>query len=153
MNLLGLDWGRLWQLVRKEARQTFRDPRALRVIFAAPIIQLIIFGYAVTTDVKNTAMIVYDQDNTTLSRELVQAMTAADYVRVVGIASRPEQLAAALAHGRASVAREIPRACESDLASGEPAPVQLLVDGSTSNTALVAQGYASQIVARFGEEH
>ena len=152
-SVLGLDWGRLWQLVRKEARQTFRDPRALRVIFAAPIIQLIVFGYAVTTDVKHTAMIVYDQDNTTLSRELVQAMTAADYFRVVRVASRPEQLASALDRGRAIVALEIPRDFERDLASGEPASVQLLVDGSTSNTALVAQGYASQIILKFGEEH
>jgi ABC-2 type transport system permease protein len=153
VRLPGLDWGRLTQLVRKEARQTFRDPRALRVIFAAPIIQLIIFGYAVTTDVKDTALVVYDRDHTTYSRELVQAMTAPGYFKLVAVASRAEDLAYALDHGRAVVALEIPRGFQGDLAAGQPATVQLLVDGSTSNTALVAQAYAGQIILKFGQEH
>jgi drug efflux transport system permease protein len=153
VRLPGLDWGRLTQLVRKETRQTFRDPRALRVIFAAPIIQLIIFGYAVTTDVKDTALVVYDRDHTTYSRELVQAMTAPGYFKLVEVASRAEDLAYALDHGRAIVALEIPRGFQGDLAAGQPATVQLLVDGSTSNTALVAQAYAGQIILKFGQEH
>jgi ABC-2 type transport system permease protein len=153
VRLPGLDWGRLTQLVRKEARQTFRDPRALRVIFAAPIIQLIIFGYAVTTDVKDTALVVYDRDHTTYSRELVQAMTAPGYFKLVEVASRAEDLAYALDHGRAIVALEIPRGFQGALAAGQPATVQLLVDGSTSNTALVAQAYAGQIILKFGQEH
>ncbi len=153
MTLLGLDTGRLVQLVRKEARQTFRDPRALRVIFLAPVLQLILFGYAVTTDVKNAALIVYDRDRTSQSRELVQALTAGGYFRAIVPAARAEDLAAALDHGRAIVALEIPRGFQGDLAGGGPATVQLLIDGTTSNTATVAQAYASQIILRFGQEH
>jgi len=149
----GLDVGRLTQLVRKEARQTFRDPRALRVIFLAPIIQLVVFGYAVTTDVKNAAMIVYDRDQTSESRELVQSLTAAGYFRVAAVAGRAEELADALDHGSAILALEIPRGFQADLAAGGPASVQLLIDGTTSNTATVAQAYASQIILRFGQEH
>ena len=153
MTVLGLDVGRLVQLVRKEARQTFRDPRALRVIFIAPILQLVIFGYAVTTDVKDAAMIVYDRDHTTESRELVQALTAGGYFRVASVASKAGDMADALDHGRAIVALEVPRGFQGDLAAGGPASVQLLIDGTTSNTATVAQAYASQIILRFGQEH
>jgi len=153
VTVLGLDVGRLVQLVRKEARQTFRDPRALRVIFLAPIIQLVIFGYAVTTDVKDAAMIVYDRDQTSQSRELVQSLTAAGYFRVAAVASRADQMADALDHGSAILALEIPRGFQADLAAGGPASVQLLIDGTTSNTATVAQAYASQIILRFGQEH
>jgi ABC-2 type transport system permease protein len=153
VTLLGLDLGRLTQLVRKEARQTFRDPRALRVIFLAPIIQLVIFGYAVTTDVKDAALIVYDRDQTSESRELVQALTAAGYFRATAPAARAEDLATALDHGRAILALEIPRGFQGDLAAGRPATIQLLIDGTTSNTATVAQAYASQIILRFGQQH
>ncbi len=156
MNLRGLpslDWGRLRRLARKELTQTLRDPRALRVIFIAPIVQLVIFGYAVTTDVKNAAVALYDRDNTTLSRELAQDLTASGYFRMEEIAPSARDLADALDHGRAIVALEIPRGFQADLAAGQPATVQLLIDGTTSNTATVAQAYASQIIMRFGQEH
>jgi ABC-2 type transport system permease protein len=153
VSLAQLDFSRIARLARKELTQMLRDPQSLRVIFMAPIIQLIIFGYAVTTDVRDAATVVYDRDNTTLSRELVQELTAPGYFRVTEIAPRASDLADALDHGRAIVALEIPRGFQSDLASGEPAAVQLLLDGTSSNTATVAQAYASQIILRFGQEH
>jgi ABC-2 type transport system permease protein len=153
VKLPGLDAGRLAHLARKELRQTLRDPRALRVIFLAPILQLIVFGYAVTTDVKNAATILYDRDHTTLSRQLAQELTATGYFRIAETARRAGDLADALDHGRAIVALEIPRGFQSELASGERATVQLLLDGTSSNTATVAQAYASQIILRFGQEH
>jgi ABC-2 type transport system permease protein len=153
VRLAGLDTGRITQLARKELTQTLRDPRALRVIFMAPVIQLIIFGYAVTTDVKNAATVLYDRDNTTLSRELAQELTASGYFRIAETAARAGDLVDALDHGRAILALEIPRGFQSSLAAGEPATVQLLLDGTTSNTATVAQAYASQIILRFGQAH
>ncbi|HVH30226.1 MAG TPA: ABC transporter permease [bacterium] len=149
----GLDFGRVRRLARKELTQTLRDPRALRIVFVAPLIQLLVFGYAVNTDVKDASVILFDRDNTTVSRELVQTMTASGYFRVTATAQRAGDLAEALDHGRAIVALEIPRGFQSNLASGRPATVQLLVDGTTSNTATVAQAYASQILLRFGQRH
>ncbi|HVH30337.1 MAG TPA: ABC transporter permease, partial [bacterium] len=149
----GLDPGRVARLARKELTQTLRDPRALRVVFVAPLIQLFVFGYAVNTDVKDASVILYDRDNTTVSRELVQTMTASGYFRVTATAQRAGDLAEALDHGRAIIALEIPRGFQSNLASGRPTTVQLLVDGTTSNTATVAQAYASQIMLRFGQRH
>jgi len=153
VRLLGLDLDRLAHLARKELTQTLRDPRALRVIFMAPILQLIVFGYAVNTDVRNTALVLYDRDNTATSRQLVEELTASGYFRVEEVATRAADLAEALDHGRAILALEIPRGLQTDLGSGRPATVQLLIDGTTSNTATVAQAYASQIILRFGQEH
>jgi len=153
VTLLGMDPGRLARLARKELTQTLRDPRALRVIFLAPIIQLIIFGYAVNTDVRNAATVLYDRDNTPVSRQLVQELTASGYFRIAEIAPDAGDLADALDHGRAILGLEIPRGLQTDLGSGRPATVQLLLDGTTSNTATVAQAYASQIILRFGQQH
>ncbi len=150
---LPFDPERLIRLARKELTQTLRDPRAIRVVFMAPIIQLIIFGYAVTTDVKDASVILFDRDNTAVSRQLAQELGASGYFRITETAQRAGDLADALDHGRAIMGLEIPRGFQSDLASGSPATVQLLVDGTTSNTATVAQAYASQIILRFGRAH
>jgi len=153
VRLGGLDWGRLLELMRKELRQTRRDPQALRLVLAAPIIQLIVFGYAVNTDIRRAAVIVFDRDHTTVSRELAQTLAASGYFRIAATAGRAQDLVESLDHGRAILGVEIPRGFEGDLAAGTPATVQVLVDGTMSNTAIVAQAYASQIILRFGQQH
>ena len=150
---LGLDWGRLLELMRKELRQTRRDPQALRLVLAAPIIQLLVFGYAVNTDIRDARVVLFDRDHTTVSRELGQTLTASGHFRIVAAADRAQDLVEALEHGRAVLGVEIPRGFEGDLAAGTPATVQVLVDGTMSNTATVAQAYAGQIILRFGQEH
>jgi ABC-2 type transport system permease protein len=149
----GLDWGRLLELMRKELRQTRRDPQALRLVLAAPIIQLIVFGYAVNTDIRRAAVILFDRDHTTVSRELGQTLAASGYFRIAETAERAQDLVESLDHGRAILGVEIPRGFEGDLAAGTPATVQVLVDGTMSNTATVAQAYASEIILKFGQAH
>jgi ABC-2 type transport system permease protein len=153
VRLGGLDWGRLLELMRKELRQTRRDPQALRLVLAAPIIQLIVFGYAVNTDIRHVAVILFDRDHTTVSRELGQTLMASGHFRIVANADRAQDLVEALDHGRAILGVEVPRGFEGALAAGTPATVQVLVDGTMSNTATVAQAYAAQIILRFGQEH
>jgi ABC-2 type transport system permease protein len=152
VKLPGLNLGRLRGMVRKEFRQALRDPRSRRVLFVAPVMQLLIFGYAVTTDVRHTRTFVVDHDRTAVSRELVDALTASGYFTVAGRGERPIELVDALDHGRVVVGLEIPHGFAADLASGEPAEVQVLVDGSTANTANVALGNATRIITRFGLE-
>ena len=147
-----LDWGRLRQMIRKELRQTLRDPRATRLLFISPVIQLLVFGYVVNTDVRNAATFVVDHDRSVASRELVDALTASGYFRVTGRAERPAELVGALNHGDALMGVEILPGFAADLAAGRQAAVQLLVDGSNANTANVALGYATQIVVRYGVE-
>jgi ABC-2 type transport system permease protein len=141
---------RVRQLLLKEFRQMLRDPKAKRLLFIAPIMQLLIFGYAATTDVRNVKTYVVDFDRTADSRQLVDALTASGYFRVAGRGERPAALIDALDHGDVLLGVEIPRDFAADLAAGRGASVQLLVDGSQANTANVALGYATRIVARFG---
>jgi len=148
--IFGFSGTRLRQMMRKEFRQTLRDPRSARILFVAPVIQLLLFGYAVNTDVRNAHTFVVDRDQTAESRQLVDALTASGYFRIVGRGQRPAQLVDALDHGTVILGLEIPPGFAADLAAGRRTAVQLLVDGSTANTANVALGYATQIVSRFG---
>lgn len=140
---------RVAELVRKEFRQVLRDPRMRGVIFVAPIIQLVVFGYAVSTDVRNTAMLVVDYDNSVESRSLVESMTSSGYFRVAGRSSDQKDIARALDEGSAIVALVIPTAFARDLA-GRNAAVQLIFDGTNSNVAMVARGYAERILLDWG---
>ncbi|HEX9944684.1 MAG TPA: ABC transporter permease, partial [Thermoanaerobaculia bacterium] len=137
---------RVFEMVRKEFRQIFRDVRMRGVLFVAPVIQLVVFGYAVSTDVRNTPTFVVDTDGTHESRELVEAFTASGYFRIVGTSRRPADLVRALDHGTAVLGLVIPAGFARDLQSGRPARVQLLLDGTNSNVATVAKGYAERIV-------
>jgi ABC-2 type transport system permease protein len=137
-------------MVIKEFRQIFRDPRMARVIFVAPVIQLLIFGYAVSTDIADTATFLVDHDRSRDSRELVDSLTASGYFRIVGRSDRPQDLVQALQRGDAVVGLTIPVSFSRDLRTGPGARVQILFDGTNSNTASVAQGYAERIVADFG---
>lgn len=142
---------RLRQMVRKELLQMFRDPRTARIIFVAPVIQLVVFGYAVTTDVRNTRAVVLDRDHTEESRSLVDALTSSGYFVVASRVDRPAGLTDALDRGRATIALEIPPGFARSIETGTPARVQLLIDGTSSNTATVAQGYARRIIQQYGE--
>src|SRR3990172_12224815 len=141
---------RVWEMVRKEFLQIFREPRLRRIIFVAPIIQLVVFGYAVSTDIRQTSTFVVDHDRTRASRELMDAFVASGYFRVVGRSDRPADLVSALDHGDAIVGVEIPRGFAAALRDGSGAQVQILLDGTNSNTATVAKGYAERIVQSYG---
>jgi ABC-2 type transport system permease protein len=137
---------RVRQLVVKELRQVFRDDRMRRVVFVAPVMQLLIFGYAVSTDVKDTALFVVDHDRSAESRAVVEALTAGGYFRVVGRSDRAGALVEVLDRGEATVGLHIPPGYARDLRHPHGAKLQLIVDGTNSNVATVALGYAEQIL-------
>jgi ABC-2 type transport system permease protein len=136
-------------MVQKEIAQLRRDPRLLRLILVSPVIQLLVFGYAVSTDIRDTATYVVDLDRSRASRELIDAFTASGYFRVVGGSARPEDLTEALDRGSAVAGLEIPRGYARELSRGS-AVVQILFDGTNSNVATVAMGYAGRIVQGHG---
>ena len=139
---------RLAEMVHKELIQVFRDPRLARLVLAAPVLQLLVFGYVVTTDVRRIPTFVVDQDGTRASRDLVQTLTASGYFRVVGRSDRPRDVVEALDHGRATAGVDIPRGFARDAARGN-ATVQMIFDGTNSNTATVGSGYAERIVTAY----
>jgi ABC-2 type transport system permease protein len=141
---------RILELVRKELRQLLRDRRMARLVFAMPLMQLLVFGYAVSTDVRNISTYVVDHDHTRASRDAVDALVASGYFRVAGRPESSAGLVDALDHGRCAVGIEIPPGFARDLGRARGATVQVLLDGTNSNTATVAQGYAERILAAYG---
>jgi ABC-2 type transport system permease protein len=138
---------RIRVVVMKELLQLRRDPGLLRVLLVAPVLQLVVFGYAVSTDVRHTATFVVDRDLTAASRGLVDAFTASGHFRVTGRSGRAADAVAALDDGSATVALIVPPGFAADLGDGG-GRVQLLIDGTNSNTAGIARGHAVRILAR-----
>ena len=106
--MTGISWLRVRELVRKEFLQMFRDPRMKPIVFVAPVVQLLLFGYAVNTDIQNTAIFVVDHDRSAASARLIDKFTSTGYFIVVGQSQRAVDLVAALDRGRAVVGVEIP---------------------------------------------
>jgi len=142
---------RLVQLLRKELVQLLRDPRSRRMLIIAPILQLLVFGYAVNTDVRHARTFLLDADQTSESRALVAALTSSAYFDVTMRSDRPSDVTRALDAGDVLLGVHIPRGFAADVARGRPTTVQLLVDGASANTANVALGYATQIIGRYGQ--
>jgi len=136
-------------LVRKEVREIARDPVTLAVAVVLPLVLLFLFGYGVSLDVENAALGVYDQDRSPASARLADAFTASGYFRLVRTFDTPAEVGEALDRGNVTVALIIPPEFSRRLAAARPAPVQLLVDGSFSATALVVSNYALAIVNRY----
>jgi ABC-2 type transport system permease protein len=143
-------WGRLKQMVRKEMKQLVRDPKSRPIIFVSPVVQMILLGYAATTDVKDISTMVVDHDQTAESRALVEAYRSTGYFIVTKQTDRDADVVAALAKGDVQMGLTIPPGFASDMRSGRGAKVQALFDGSDASQATVAQSYSSQIAERFG---
>ena len=144
---------RIREMVRKEFLQLFRDPRMWRIIFIAPLIQLVVFGYAVSTDIKLTSTFVVDNSRSQESRDLLDALTASGYFKITGRSQRPADAVRALDHEDALMGVIIPADFSKRLHSSSGVAIQILLDGSQSNSAVVAQGYAERIVQNFSQRY
>jgi ABC-2 type transport system permease protein len=141
---------RLGRMIKKEFKQLVRDPKSRPIVFVAPVVQLLLLGYAATTDVKNIRTVVVDHDRTVDSRALVEAHVSTGYFQVVSYGDRDERVGAALDRGDAVVGLIIPPGFSRDLRSRRGAEVQAVVDGSDASVANVAQGYVARITSGFG---
>jgi len=145
-------FGRLCSVVRKELRQMCRNPLLVRVLIIAPIVQLILFGYAATTDVKNILVIVCDQSRSPESRAIADKIRVSPYFILAGHTEDFRQLKPALDAGHAQMAVHIPLDFAKELRRGQPAPVAVYVDGSDSMTATVATGYIGGLLEQYGAQ-
>ena len=143
-------WGRLRQMVRKEMKQVVRDPKSRPIIFVSPVVQMILLGYAATTDVKDISTIVVDHDQTVESRALIDAYASTGYFIITKRTDKAQDVVDALAKGDVQMGLTIPPGFAADMRSGRGATVQALFDGSDASQATVAQSYSSQIAGRFG---
>jgi ABC-2 type transport system permease protein len=147
---LGLSAAR--EILVKEFIQIFRDPRMRGVIFLMPVIQLLVFGYAVTTDVNQIPTVIFDLDNSLTSRDLVSRFADSGYFKVLEYVDRSERVTALMNQGKAGAVISIQKGFENQVRGGRTAPVQLIVDGTDSNTAGIVLNYSARIVSRFSEE-
>ncbi|MDO9386723.1 MAG: ABC transporter permease [Thiobacillus sp.] len=142
-------WERIYRMLVKEFIQVLRDPRMKALIFVMPVIQLIMFGYAVTTDVDHIKTAVCDLDKSPQSRALIERFTASGYFTVVDNTDRPERLGELLDRGKVIMGIQINRGFADDLKSGRQAAIQTIIDGTDSNTGTVAMDYAQRITQAF----
>ena len=142
---------RIRQMLVKEFIQVFRDPRMRTVIFIIPCVQTIIIGYAVTLDVRDVRTAVYDLDNTQQSRDVVAAFVHSGYFRVVEYVDSEDRARELVDRGRVSMVLQMNRGFSEELQAGRTAQVQVIVDGTDSNTAGIVLGYAGRITAALSE--
>lgn len=138
--------GRVLAMIRKEFLQLRRDPVALRLTLVAPILQLVLLGYAATLDARNIPTVVCDLDNSVQSRALIRSVLESGYFSEVGRSARPDRALSRLDEGKALVALVIPADFGGKLEGRSVATVQAMVDGSNSNEATTAIGHLSGVV-------
>ena len=134
----------LWAILRKEIIHIKRDP-ATRFVLAIPLIELLLFGYAIDTDVKNVPTVVFDLNRDGESRRLVQEFVNTRYFKLVGEVDSDQELQSAIISGRAKVGIKIPPDYTANLVNGLPAQVQVVIDGSESTTALQVLNSSQQL--------
>lgn len=142
---------RLKQMLIKEFIQVFRDKRTRLVLFIPPIIQMLVFGYAATFEVHHVSSVVLDLDHSQESRDLISRFTSSPYFDVKHQLSDSRQVEDLIDRGKATVALQINPGFAEDLRKGQTAPLQVIVDATNSNTALIASGYINQIALRFAK--
>ncbi len=139
-------------IARKEFLHILRDSRSLIMALALPLLMILLFGYALTLDVDRIPAIVYDSDQSPESRELISRFEASRYFRIVGIADNYRVIEQKIDRDESILAIVVPPDYSHDLLSGRGPQMQLLFNGSDSNTASIAQGYATGIVQSFAAE-
>ena len=140
---------RLLRMLIKEFTQVLRNPRMRAVVFVMPVVQVLIIGYAVNTDVRHVPLAVYDLDRTPASRDLLARFEGSGCFDVVRRIQVEGEIQTVLDAGDAKAVLRINRGFAEDLDGGRTALAQLLLDGSDSNTASIILGYAARISADF----
>ena len=136
-------------IIVKELRHIIRDPRTLAILLVLPIFLLIMFGYAISLDVKRIGLAVYDADRSALSRGLVEEFTRTEYFTLRGYLDTPDQADELLFSERAQTVLIIPPEFSEKLIRREKAPLQVLIDGSNPTIGSTAASYTELIVADF----
>jgi ABC-2 type transport system permease protein len=136
----------------KELIQTLRDKRMRITLIVPPILQLIVFGYAANMDVKHIRAAIRDLDQSVESRDLIGRFGSSTYFDIVAFPNTPGEVKNLIDQGEVTVGIEIPTDFSRKLKKGDTATVQIILDGSESNTALIALSYANQILSEFSTQ-
>jgi ABC-2 type transport system permease protein len=146
-------FARMKQMIIKEYIQVIRDKRTRVILIVPPIIQMLIFGYAATFEIRHVSTVVVDYDHSQESRDLISRFTSSPYFAVQRQLDNSTELTNMIEEGKATVGLEIHAGFAQLLRKGQPAPLQVIVDATNSNSALIASGYITQIATGFGQEY
>jgi len=146
-----MNWLRVRELVRKEFIQLFRDKKNRPMLIIAPFIQLLIFGYVLSLDVRDVRVAVFDQSITRESRMLIDALNANRTFLITHYASNVRELEQILLKRKVDLAVKIGPDFSENIRRGDTSPVQILVDGSMSNMASVRLAYTTSVIDRFNQ--
>lgn len=142
---------RIKAIAKKELIQISRDPLSLAMAFLMPVLLLFLFGYAITLDVNNLKTVVHDRDKSSASRGLVSAFRESGYFSIIAEVDAHKDIDRFLDSGKARVAISIPPDFSEDIGADRTAGLQVIVDGSDSNTATIALGYASGVINLYSQ--
>jgi ABC-2 type transport system permease protein len=145
-------WTRLKALIIKELQAVLRDPKARIILIGPPIIQLLVFSYAATLEVKNVDLMVLNRDTGHWSQELVQRIGGSPTFRTISLANSPGEVRLAIDTQRVLAALEIGPTFSRDIEAGRPAEVQVILDGRRSNASQIVSGYLNRIVSTLAAE-
>ncbi len=139
------------EIMKKEFYQIRRDRKMLVVSIVAPFLQVILLGYAATTDIKNTTMVICDQDKTAKSREFVRDFSNSGYFIIKYSVNTPPEVDGYIEDAKASIALVIPTGFARDLLGRTTTQVQIVLDGADANTANILLTYATQIISSYSQ--
>lgn len=146
-----MNFFRLKAVTRKEFIHIYRDFRSLGLAIAIPMLLLLLFGYALTVDIKNVPLVIWDQSHTPLSRDFISQFTGSPYFKLRSYVTNYHQLSYAIDTKQALIAIVIPHNFASLIETGQRLPIQLIIDGSDANTAILARGYAEAVIADYSQ--
>jgi ABC-2 type transport system permease protein len=145
-------WGRIYEIIIKELRQALREPRMRVLLFLPPIIQLIVFGFAVNLDVGESLIAWMDRDRTPESRDLLAAFEGSHYFRVAAVVDSDAEIQDLLDRGEVRAVVHVLPGFARDINRDATAKVQILIDGSNSNTAAIVARYAGEVVTQYASD-
>jgi len=145
--------GRLRHMLIKEFIQVFRDKRARFFLFGPPIIQMLVFGYAATLEIKHVHTAIVDYDNSQVSRDLISRFEGSRYFDIRTRLAGRQQIPDVIERGDVTMAIQINSGFAQNVRKGQTAHIQVIVDSSNSNTALIGLGYVNEVTSNFSREY
>jgi ABC-2 type transport system permease protein len=146
-----MNFKRVGAVTKKEFIQIVRDYRSLGLALVNPVVLMCLFGFALSLDVNHVPLAVWNQDRSQVSRDFLMNFENSRYFKIAGYLDTYGQLQEYIDTRQAMMAMVIPKDFSSLIQSNQAAPVQLLVDGSDSNTATIAMGYVNAVVSKYNE--
>lgn len=144
--------GRISALIVKELLTLFRDPKSRFLLLGPPFLQLFIFAFAATLEVKNVSLVIYNQDHGHHGYEIIQRFSGSPTFSNISFVDNESKFAPAIDEQKAIAAIHIPQNFSRDIEAGNQANIQLILDGRRSNAAQIVNGYITQIITSYGQE-